>query len=128
MSLALLFSIEEGIGDSGGGGGILVIGDSGGGGGIFLGSTEAFLASEKKRSAFSCSLKQREDELVFNCDNTDVFDTLFPSSEVVRDDLLVDNVTDRDTFAGIFDFERLIGTVIAFIGFLVLLYSAFKTK
>ncbi len=65
---------------------------------------------------------------MFNCDNTDVFDTLFPSSEVVRDDLLVDNVTDRDTFAGVFDFGRLVGTVIAFIGFLVLLYSAFKTK
>ena len=106
MDFALLFTIDE------------CTGDSGGGGGTFMAPTWGVFASEKKERAFSCSLKHSEDELVFNCDNND--ESFFPLSGVFGASLLVDG----ETFLDVFDFGDL-GVTIICIDF-DLSYSAFN--
>ena len=106
MDFALLFTIDE------------CTGDSGGGGGTFMAPTQGVFASEKKERAFSCSLKHSEDELVFNCDNND--ESFCPLSGVFRASLLVDG----ETFLDVFDFGDL-GVTIICIDF-DLSYSAFN--
>ena len=106
MSFALLFGLDDRAGDSGGGGG------------TFL----SVFASEKNERAFSWSVKDIEDELVFNCDNND--ESFCPFSEVFRAGLLVDG----ETVFEVFDFGSLgVSTIIIGFGF-DRLYSAFNLR
>ena len=110
MDFALLFTIDE------------CPGDSGGGGGTFMAPKQGVFASEKKERAFSWSVKHIEDELVFNCDNND--ESFCPLSEIFRAGLLVDG----ETVFEVFDFGSLgVSTTIIRFEF-DRLYSAFNLR